>query len=44
MSEAVDVKTFVIDEREVSARRGQTILQAARRTTSIFLLSVIWMD
>ena len=24
MSEAVDVKTLVIDETEVSARRGQT--------------------
>ena len=30
MSEAVDVKTLVIGEKEVSARRGQTILQVAR--------------
>ena len=30
MSEAMDVKTLVIDEKEVSARRGQTILQVAR--------------
>jgi hypothetical protein len=30
MSEAVDVKTLVINEKEVSARRGQTILQVAR--------------
>jgi bidirectional [NiFe] hydrogenase diaphorase subunit len=30
MSETVDVKTLVIDEKEVSARRGQTILQVAR--------------
>ena len=30
MSEAVDVKTLVIDEKEVSARRGHTILQVAR--------------
>jgi bidirectional [NiFe] hydrogenase diaphorase subunit len=30
MSEAVDVKTLVIDEVEVSARAGQTILEVAR--------------
>ena len=30
MSETMDVKTLVIDEKEVSARRGQTILQVAR--------------
>ena len=30
MSDAVEVKTLVIDEQEVSARRGQTILEVAR--------------
>ena len=30
MSAAVDVKTLVIDEQEVSARAGQTILEVAR--------------
>jgi bidirectional [NiFe] hydrogenase diaphorase subunit len=30
MSETVDVKTLIIDEKEVSARRGQTILQVAQ--------------
>jgi len=30
MSEAIDVKTLIIDEKEVSARRGQTILEVAR--------------
>lgn len=30
MSEAVDVKTLVINEKEVSVRRGQTILEVAR--------------
>jgi bidirectional [NiFe] hydrogenase diaphorase subunit len=30
MSEAVDVKTLIIDEEEVSARAGQTILEVAR--------------
>ena len=30
MSEAADVKTLIINEREVSARRGQTILEVAR--------------
>jgi len=30
MSEAVEVKTLIIDEQEVSARRGQTILEVAR--------------
>ena len=30
MSLETDVKTFVINEQEVSARAGQTILEAAR--------------
>lgn len=30
MSDAVEVKTLIIDEQEVSARRGQTILEVAR--------------
>jgi bidirectional [NiFe] hydrogenase diaphorase subunit len=30
MSDAVEVKTLIIDEQEVSARRGQTILDVAR--------------
>ena len=30
MSETVEVKTLIIDEQEVSARRGQTILEVAR--------------
>ncbi len=30
MSEAVEVKTLIIDDREVSGRRGQTILEVAR--------------
>jgi bidirectional [NiFe] hydrogenase diaphorase subunit len=30
MSDAVEVKTLIIDEKEVSARRGQTILEVAR--------------
>jgi bidirectional [NiFe] hydrogenase diaphorase subunit len=30
MSDTVEVKTLVIDEQEVSARRGQTILEVAR--------------
>ncbi len=30
MSDAVEVKTLLIDERPVSARRGQTILEVAR--------------
>src|SRR5512132_2072492 len=30
MSEAIDIKTLLIDEKEVSARRGQTILDVAR--------------
>lgn len=30
MSEAIDVKTLIIDGKEVSARRGQTILEVAR--------------
>jgi len=30
MSSETDVKTLVIDEQEVSARAGQTILEVAR--------------
>jgi bidirectional [NiFe] hydrogenase diaphorase subunit len=30
MSDAAEVKTLIIDEQEVSARRGQTILEVAR--------------
>ncbi|MDR3771917.1 MAG: bidirectional hydrogenase complex protein HoxU [Terracidiphilus sp.] len=30
MNDAVEVKTLIIDEQEVSARRGQTILEVAR--------------
>ncbi|HUX46358.1 MAG TPA: bidirectional hydrogenase complex protein HoxU [Terracidiphilus sp.] len=30
MSESVEVKTLIINEKEVSARRGQTILEVAR--------------
>ena len=30
MSQETDVKTLVIDEQEVSARAGQTILEVAR--------------
>jgi bidirectional [NiFe] hydrogenase diaphorase subunit len=30
MSDTVEVKTLIIDEQEVSARRGQTILEVAR--------------
>ena len=30
MSEAVDVKTLTIDGKQVSAGRGQTILEVAR--------------
>lgn len=30
MTEAVEVKTLIVDGREVSARRGQTILEVAR--------------
>jgi len=30
MSDAVEIKTLIIDEQEVSARRGQTILEVAR--------------
>jgi bidirectional [NiFe] hydrogenase diaphorase subunit len=30
MSDAVEVKTLIIDEQEVSARRGQTILEVAK--------------
>jgi bidirectional [NiFe] hydrogenase diaphorase subunit len=30
MTDAVEVKTLIIDEQEVSARRGQTILEVAR--------------
>ena len=30
MSDGVEVKTLIIDEQEVSARRGQTILEVAR--------------
>ena len=30
MSDAVEVKTLIIDEQEVSALRGQTILEVAR--------------
>src|ERR1035437_10154990 len=29
-AEAIEVKTLIIDEQEVSARRGQTILEVAR--------------
>ncbi len=36
MSAAVDVKTLIIDGKEVSARAGQTILEVARENTSIF--------
>ena len=34
MSDAVEVKTLIIDEKEVSARRGQTILEVARENGS----------
>jgi bidirectional [NiFe] hydrogenase diaphorase subunit len=36
MSVETDVKTLVIDEQEVSARAGQTILEVARRMISTF--------
>jgi NADH dehydrogenase/NADH:ubiquinone oxidoreductase subunit G len=44
MSEAVDIKTLLIDEKEVSARRGQTILDVARENDIDFLPSVSWID
>lgn len=42
MSEATEVKTLTIDGQEVSARRGQTILESRRRTASISPRSATW--
>ncbi len=43
MSDAVEVKTLLIDEQEVSARRGQTILQVAREN-GIYIPTLCHLD
>jgi len=43
MSDAVEVKTLVIDEQEVSARRGQTILEVAREN-DIYIPTLCHME
>ena len=41
---AFEVKTLEIDGHEVSARRGQTILEVARENNINIPTSVIWKD
>jgi len=43
MSDAVEVKTLIIDEQEVSARRGQTILEVAREN-DIYIPTLCHME
>jgi bidirectional [NiFe] hydrogenase diaphorase subunit len=43
MSDAVEVKTLIIDEQEVSARRGQTILEVAREN-EIYIPTLCHME
>ncbi len=43
MSATVDVKTLVIDGKNVSARAGQTILEVAAKTASRFRRYATWM-